>query len=97
MNDVKQEVKATSLKTKMSAVLLVIFLGLFGWLYTWKKSASKFLVSFFTIFGIYLIYTLSEWFILLWLLPVAGFAMWLWAIIDMAIKPDSFFTNYPNG
>lgn len=29
-------------KNKMSAVIMVVFLGFFGWLYTYKHSASKF-------------------------------------------------------
>ena len=98
MNDIKQdEVKTTSLKTKMSAILLVVFLGLFGWLYTWKKSAAKFLTSFFILLGIWGIYGMWSSIIILGLIYLAGFATWVWAIIDTAMKPESFFTNYPKG
>ena len=93
----KKEPIVVHAKTKMSAILLVIFLGLFSWLYTWKKSASKFLVSFFVLLGILIIYSMWSSIIILWLLSFASIAMWLWALIDTAIKPDSFYTNYPNG
>jgi hypothetical protein len=81
----------------MTAILLVIFFGLFGWIYTIKKSAGKFIVGFFVLFGIFCIYLMWSSIFILWILPIVGFAFWLWAVIDMGIKPDTFFTEYPNG
>lgn len=90
----KVEVKYN--KTKMTAVLLVIFFGVFGWIYTIKKSAGKFIVGFFVLLGLLTIYGLWSSIIILGLLSLAGFATWLWALIDTGTKSDKFFTEYPN-
>jgi len=92
MND---KVNQSSNKTKMSAVLLAIFLGIFAWLYTIKKSAAKFIIGFFVPIAILAPYIYMEWIFFLFLFFIACFAMWLWALIDIAIKPESFYTNYP--
>jgi len=95
--------KKTSTKTKMTAVLIAIFFGLFVWIYTIKKSASKFIVAFFTLVGIIFLYSIISQFelyflsiLLLVLFFIAAFATWLWALIDTSIKPYSFYENYPN-
>jgi hypothetical protein len=98
----EKQINQGSSKTEMSAVFIVIFLGLFVWLYTKKKLASKFIIAFFTLLVLFILYFLtldllpflSVFF--LSLLFLAIFSTWLWALIDMAIKPESFFTNYPN-
>jgi len=91
-----------SSKTKMSAVFIAIFLGLFVWLYTAKKSTSKFIVAFFTVLGVFIIYYYTLEFeliflstLFLFILIATIFGTWLWALIDTAIKPESFFENYP--
>ena len=91
------QLKSTNLsgKTKMSAVLLAIFLGIFAWLYTIKKSAPKFIIGFFVPFGIFSIYLMTDLIFFIWLFYLASFAMWLWALIDITIKPESFYANYP--
>jgi riboflavin transporter FmnP len=94
VNKVK-EINQSYGKTKMSAVFLAIFLGIFAWLYTIKKSAAKFIVGFFVPFGVFSIYLMTNLIVFLWLFFLASFAMWLWALIDTAIKPETFYTNYP--
>jgi len=47
MNDKIKNTKMTSKKTKMTAILITIFLGIFVWLYTIKKSAPKFIIDIF--------------------------------------------------
>jgi len=95
--------KKASTKTKMTAVLIAIFFGLFVWLYTIRKSASKFIVAFFTLAGIVVLYGIISEFelyflsmLLLVLFFIATFGTWLWALIDTTIKSESFFVNYPN-
>jgi len=90
-----EEIEQKYNKTKMSAILIAIFLGIFAWLYTIKKSASKFIVGFFVPFGIFSIYLITDLIFFMWLFFLASFAMWLWALIDMAIKPETFYANYP--
>lgn len=83
-------------KTKWTAILLVIFFGVFGWLYTIKKSAPKFIIGFFVLLTLYSTYLITEFIFFLWLFFLSCFAMWLWALIDTSSKPDSFYENYPN-
>jgi len=103
MNNKLNNTKKASTKTKMTAVLIAIFFGLFTWIYTIKKSASKFIVALFTLLGLINIYWITSEFelyfisiLFLSLFFLAVFATWLWALIDTAIKPDSFYENYPN-
>jgi len=96
MNDKSKNTKSISTKTKMTAIFIVVFVGPFAWLYTVKKSAPKFIIGFFVPFAILSIYLMTEFIFILFLVLLACFAMWLWALIDTAIKPDSFFKNYPN-
>ena len=93
----EKKINGGSSKTKMSAVFLAIFLGIFAWLYTIKKSAPKFIIGFFVPFGILSIYLMTDLIFFIWLFYLASFAMWLWALIDTAIKPESFYVNYPKG
>ncbi len=77
-------------KDKTAAVLLAIFLGNFAWLYTYKRDAWKFWLTFalhITIFN-----PLWTWILLF--LP--NFALYIWSIIDMAARPQEFYDQYPN-
>jgi len=96
MNDKIKNTKMTSKKTKMTAILITIFLGIFVWLYTIKKSAPKFIIGFFVPVAILSIYLMTEFVIFLFIFFMACFAMWLWALIDTSIKSESFYENYPN-
>ena len=68
-------------KSKTSAVLLAVFLGFWTWLYTYQKDAWKFWLNL-----ILVIFTFGLW----------GFVAWVWAIVDVAIKPPKFYLDYPN-
>lgn len=69
-------------KDKTAAVLLAVFLGFWTWLYTYKKDAWKFWLN------------LALSIVFIWILyPVIA---WVWAIIDVAVKPDSYYRNFPN-
>jgi DNA-directed RNA polymerase subunit RPC12/RpoP len=81
-------------KNKGVAIVLAIFLGFWTWLYTYRKDSLKFWISlavalvlgsiigYFT-FGIGSI--------------IIGIGLTIWAIIDTAVKPESFYNNYPFG
>ncbi len=98
-------------KSKLTAVLLSVFLGYWSWLYTYKKNYAKFWISLGGIMVIIIIifalvilvinYNMAlfvnygTWIWLFWLMCNGG--IWLWALIDNATKSDSFYENYPNG
>ena len=69
-------------KVKSTAILLAVFLGLFTWLYTYKRDATKFWVA----LGVSFV-----------TMGMAGPVFWIWAIIDSAMKTDEYYANFPNG
>ncbi len=68
-------------KDKTVALLLAIFLAFWTWIYTYEKDAWKFWLNL-----ALSIVTFGIW----------GIGAWIWAIIDVATKPDSYYINYPN-
>lgn len=66
-------------KTKLVAVILAILFGLFTWLYTYRRDGWKFWLNFLLV-----LFTLGYW---------AGIS-WFWAIIDVCLKPSSWYKNY---
>ena len=68
-------------KSKTTAVLLAIFLGIFSWLYTYKYDAWKFWVA--LIINIFLFWTL-----------IVPCIIFFWVIIDVCIKGDDFYEGY---
>jgi len=95
-------------KSKTSAVLYAILFGAWSWLYTYGKNSKKFWVSIILFFGIGLItisYGCSTIFSeypappinypIIYLVHFVG--TWLWAIIDNAVRPRSFYEKYPLG
>jgi len=85
-------------KTKIVAIILAIFFGLFSWLYTYKKSAKKFWIALGILMLFIILYftPIPGWFLISSFSYLLGFGFWLWAVIDTSIKPDSFYENYPN-
>lgn len=72
-------------KDKTVAILLAIFLGFWTWLYSYQRDAWKFWVGLvLNIVGLFL-----------FALPNIG--VWIWAIIDVAVKPQQFYDQFPNG
>lgn len=78
-----QSISRPGSKNKVASVVLAVLFGFFAWLYTYEKDKSKFWIN----LGLTII-TLGIWGV------TVG---WLWPIIDLAIKPNEFFENYPNG
>ena len=78
-------------KDRTAAILLAIFLGGWTWIYTYKRDSWKFWLV--LVLNLTLFNPLWTW--LLLFLP--NFGLHLWAIIDVAVRPQHFYDNYPNG
>ncbi len=78
-------------KDKSAAILLAIFLGGWTWVYTYRRDAWKFWLS--LILNLTLLNPLWTW--LLLFLPNIG--LHIWAIVDVAVRPQQFYDNYPFG
>jgi Na+/H+-dicarboxylate symporter len=102
-------------KSKTTAVVLAVFLGIWSWAYTYELNKKKFwssLISYLALSvviwlriaysafqmqqGIYsseveAIFWRTVGFV--WLVSPVGLS--IWAIIDNAVKPSSFFKGYP--
>lgn len=68
-------------KSKTTAIVLSLLVGIFSWLYTYKRDAWKFWTS----IGITIVS-----------LGVLGIVAWIWVFIDTCVKPKEFFEEYPN-
>jgi hypothetical protein len=77
----RKTVLASKEKTKLTSVLLAVFLGFWTWLYTYDEDKVKFWVN----FGL-CICSFGIW----------GFVAWPWAIIDVSIKSTEWYEEYPN-
>lgn len=73
-----------ALKSKTVAVLLAVFLSFWTWIYTYKKDAVKFWIG--------LVAGLGLGFLTM---GITAVIVWVWAIIDVAVKPESFYQQYP--
>ena len=76
-------------KSKTTAVVLAVIFGFWTWCYTYKRDSAKFWIAFGVTFGVGLV-TLGIGALIL------GPAFWIWAIIDASMKPESYYTNFPN-
>lgn len=100
------EMSGTAAKSKTTAVLLAVFLGGWSWLYTYSVNKWKFWIPIFA-FSISYVGAIGLFFqkaaylqviseilkyIIIFLYP----GCWLWAIIYYAVKPRSWYANYPN-
>jgi len=86
----------TELKEKSTSILIALFLSFFVWLYLYEKNSIKFWIGLF-VSVISWIITLalhnalnSYWHI--FLIPV--FIIWIYAIIDVAIKDINYYHSF---
>jgi len=77
-------------KDKSIAVLLAVFLMAWTWLYTYKRDSVKFWIG--GVLG--LIGIATSWLVIGFFLLVG---VWLWAIIDTAVKPAAYYQRFPRG
>jgi hypothetical protein len=68
-------------KSKTTAVLLAVFLALWTWCYTYKRDAWKFWVN----PGLTVVS-----------LGFYAVVAWIWAIIDVSVKSQDFYREFPN-
>jgi len=94
-------------KSKTAAVLLAVFLSFWSWLYTVKLDCPKFLVgiilnlvAFPMALAVDALAREVGWragpplpTIVLFGLPLA---VWIWAIIDRAVRPPEYYSQYPD-
>ena len=83
-------------KNKTASILLAVFLSFWTWLYTYKKDNWKFWVGLvLNIFAIPLAVIIG---ILTFgigaILVIAPAGVWVWAIVDVSIKPDTWYSLF---
>jgi hypothetical protein len=71
-------------KDQTPALVLALFLSFWTWAYTYERDAAKFWVGL-------VVSTLG-----LLLLAIPSVVVWIWAVIDVARRPATFYTYYPN-
>ncbi len=70
-----------SRRKRNPAIFFAVFFSFFTWIYTYKKDAWKFWLNL-----ILSIISGGIW----------AIVAWVWAIIDTAKKPESYYKNYPS-
>lgn len=94
MEVIKRGEQKIASRSKAIAIVLVIFFCYFAWLYTYKRDLRKFWI----VFSVTLVLVLISRFTALYNLSYyVSFPVWIWVLIDVCIKPKSFYTNYPKG
>jgi hypothetical protein len=83
-----QRAAAPARKDRAVAILLAVFLGFWTWLYTYKRDAWKFWLG----LGLNLTVFNPAWTWLIFFSP--NIALWIWAIVDAAVKPREFYESY---
>jgi hypothetical protein len=77
-----QQSRPANPKSKTTAVVLVVLFGLLGWIYTYSRDAWKFWLNL-----ALTVVTVGIW----------GLVAWVWAIIDVAVRPGEWYESFPNG
>lgn len=88
----KHEEIITIPKSRKVTLWLVLFLGFFSWLYTFRKDWWKFLISSFIFLILFIVIKRNET-----VAFIIGAIVYLWPVIDVTIRKESFYENYPNG
>jgi len=68
-------------KSKTTAIVLAVLLGIWSWLYTYKYDACKFWIA--------LLVNL----VLFWTI-VFPIGIWIWAIVDVCLKDERLYKEY---
>jgi hypothetical protein len=84
-------VMVRSPKDKSVAILLAVFLSFWSWLYTYELDKQKFWTGLGVAFGSAVLGALL-------LFPlIIPIGIWIWAIVDVCQKPDTYYRQYPQG
>jgi hypothetical protein len=83
--------QSPSAKSKTASVLLAVFLSFWTWLYTYKRDNWKFwtslvIATFCFLFG----------FATLGFTDFLLIGIWIWAVVDVSARPDTFYQKFPN-
>jgi hypothetical protein len=87
---VKQPIE---LKTRKIAIILAVCVGIFAFIYTYKRDAVKFWLCLgFAFLGGIIVASMfgPGWSFLV------GLGFWIYAMKSVSDRPDSFYENYPN-
>jgi hypothetical protein len=79
-------------KSKTASVLLAVFLTFWTWLYTVEKDWWKFVVGLVVGIAAAVLHVYLNMPII-WLL-VPNYTVWIWAIVDVAIKKNEWYRSY---
>jgi hypothetical protein len=79
----------TGPKDKTTSVLLAVLLGHWAWLYTYDRDKDKFWIG----TAIWIV-SLVLSFVIIGFFGFIG--LYVWVIVDIVGRPDSYFRNYPN-
>ncbi len=91
------QVPVAAAKDKTVAILLAVFLAFWTWLYTYQRDASKFWAGLAISIGGFIIGVLTLVFFVGIIFLFAPTAVWIWAIVDTASKPQEYYLRYPAG
>ncbi len=89
-------VQAHSKRNKITAVLLAIFVGIFGWIYTYQKDKKKFWASLVLELALLVAASVTNLFAVYIIYYLGGLGVYIWVIVDAVRRPEAFFTQYPN-
>ena len=80
-------------KSKTASILLAVFLSFWTWLYTYKKDGVKFWIGLAVTVAVFILSVVTFGFsgFFTWIINVA---IWVWAIVDTAVKPDAWYRSY---
>ncbi len=84
-------------KDKTIAILLVVFLSFWTWLYTYRRDANKFWAGLGIAIGGFILGSLLAVVFVGFIFMLAPFAVWIWAIVDTASKSQEYYIRYPVG
>jgi hypothetical protein len=81
-------------KSKTTSVLLAVFLSFWTWLYTYRADATKFWIGLGVGLGCFFLRaaTINSAASGILFLPPLG--IWIWAVVDTAVKPADFYRGY---
>ena len=78
-------------KKKTTSILLAVFLSGWTWLYTYDRDKQKFWIFIGAGFAAFILTITAGIGILI------GLGTWIWSIVDVCQKHDSWYSNYPRG
>ena len=82
--------------SKTLAIVFAIFLVYFSWLYTYERDKTKFWIGFGANFFTSALANSSEIVAVDFFAGSIAVGIWIWVIVDVAIKNSAWYANYPS-